>query len=219
MRNYLFFIFFLIILVFSCKTIEKKVLTKATENIIEIKYNPGFSENIKINGKLLLNFDQIDPNLTYNDKSIFDSSSDASSDKISEKYIYDKNRLKELKEYEKYFSDNSEARLKDLFEKYDISLSGTRSDASDDSYRLDVKFVKYDTGEYNLIKNLNTKILSYIDLYSGSKNIFTIKKIYEIKADITHPTESMRLDGIMQEINKDIIEMFLKIIPKKKVNK
>ena len=210
-----FILFLSVILIFSCKTIEKKVLAKNISDMSEILFDAGFDENIKINGKLLLNYDEINPELTYNNDSIFDNTSDASSDKISENYIYNKNRLKEFKEYEIYFTENSENKLSSLLNRRNIKLLKYEDNSLDSFYLLKVKILTYEPGEFNLIQNMKSKMTADISLTGSSGTVFTLKKIYEADADISRPTEKLRLNGIIDSINTDIIDLIEKIMSKK----
>jgi len=194
MKFFLLVIIFFI-MVFSCKTFDKKILIKTDTK--EISFEFKYADNILINGKQLLD---VSSDLVLKD---------VTDDKIKKKYIYKIDRINDLLLKEmlirKVIYNNLSGYLKESNIKLTDLRDSTSDKAHDIEYKLKIDLVKYDQGEYNLIYNLPSKYYLNIVIERKNARIAMSRKNYTVNSDIYFPTEKLRIDEVSQKITKDLI--------------
>ena len=207
----LIFIIFLITL--SCKITIDKTLKDTITQKEDLYIDIGFSDDIIVNEKIVL-FD-----LTNDIQKYFqtqDVTQDATEDILnSGNFIYTTEDLERLKYYEDIFSDTFKKKVKEFLEKENINVNlfFYSDDIPDDSFIIKIKIIEFFEGEFNLIKNLPTKVKISARICkknSIKKNAIIITKKYRRKSGIDFPIERLRIENIVHSIAVDTVRILKK---------
>ncbi|OHD13959.1 MAG: hypothetical protein A2086_08600 [Spirochaetes bacterium GWD1_27_9] len=241
------FIIFITYSFLACATFEKTIFTKVkkisklTLNFTfakDIKVNDktlidntadlmDTTSDLKLTKQKIVDT-TIDVKKDISGDTIVDSSSDVKKDSTTDtkpakkkidwsKYIYNKQKLKEVREKESLFYHN-------IFKNLIISLNRDKikllkidstTDTTTDSLLVDIKADIYNEGEFNLINNIPTEIKISVLISENNKKIAVFKKNYTIDSSIEYPTEKLRITNISAWISDDIQKILKEISSQK----
>lgn len=123
-------------------------------------------------------------------------------------YINDeKKRAYYVNQFSKIETDIHKKLFTDVYKnRLGIELYKYVPDSTDDiNLMLTIKVINYTEGEYNLIKNINTKIKYEVTLSNAENKIIAkFKKSYILVTDFEYPIELLRLSKINEILSHDI---------------
>lgn len=215
----------LLLVLINCKNNTRKILQKI-ELPTKIYFDIQFSDDVKINNKLIYELDLTDDSLhesyDYVDllKMLVETGLEDTTNDINDKYILDKDKIEYYKAYEEYFSDTVYEITKSYIENNDIdtSIEFLTDDLSSDGIVIRGRIKEYYEGEFNFIQNIDTRLVLevIIEKTDGSEaGIFNRR--YKVRPDIEYPLERQRINIIANQACSDIITLFSKrLLDKKK---
>jgi hypothetical protein len=202
-------IIYLIISIFGCKSaIDQNAFYVLKEND-EVYIDIHFTKDIKVNNKTILYDLTGDVQKHLSLKEVTDDLLN------SGKYLYKKEQLDQIKYYESIFTESMLKNLKQRFSKNNLMLkvSPYSTELPDEAKVISVIINSYQEGEFNLIKNIPTKIEATAKIFKKdySRNVFVLFiKQFTCKADINNSIEKLRINGLTDMIASDIVKYAIK---------
>ena len=165
--------------------------------------NSFFSDDVKVNGKIVL-WDLTNDMLNY--ITVRETTTDILT---SGKYLYLQENIEQIKFYENLFRKALKLGLEKKFidNNFEILLSDYENDSSDDFIIISVEVNEMSEGQFNLIKNIPTKLMIIAKIHKNNSEdvpIVLLKKKYKEKSDINYPIEQLRIEAMVKNISNDI---------------
>ncbi len=128
-------------------------------------------------------------------------------------YLSDDQRTFYLSVLEKNKAD-IEMKLFNFIKNKNITTSFFRSLENPENVpEINVFVENYQSGEFNLIKNINTKMTYVVEIRDrNKKNVAKIKKKYIVKTVSSKPLEAQRLAELNQKFVKDLFRLMIRYL-------
>jgi hypothetical protein len=192
MKKFILFLF-LFLFIFSCKTTNKTGGLIKT-GVKEFDYSFMYSKNILINNK---NLPDLSPDISIKD---------STDDIVKKKYIIDLDKIEYFKSKESVIKDSIYQNIDKSLKNSNIKVNIVDS-TGDAGYYLKIELDRYESGEYNLIRNIPSKFNFTVLLAENNAKVSSMKKSYTINSDIYFPTEDIRIDEVSKRLTVDIINI------------
>lgn len=228
-------IIFLLLSVFLPFFTFSIVKSKEIEFPEKVLFVVTFDENTKINGKYM----KIPEENAQSNEELWNSESDVSSDVVSQDALSGSQKLSDdskendsAQKEEMYLSEEQTLFYQNVLNKNKSDLEMNlfkivksknvktvffrNMENSENIPEITVYMEDYQSGEFNLIKNINTQITYYVEVINrNKKNVAKIKKKYIVRTVSSKPLEAQRLSEVNERFAKELFRLMTKYLQNK----